>query len=113
MGASDGATHEREPLPAIGKRRRSRSTEIGVEMRYTRGGGPSGATIGLGRRCQDADERRDIDSCVSKSTRSGRTARDPTNPTRTASLGSAVLRHEQSDFDRGLAGVEWCIGHVA
>jgi hypothetical protein len=40
-------------------------------------------------------------------------AGDPTNPTRTAALGSAVLRHEQSDFDCGFAGVEWCIGHMA
>jgi len=41
------------------------------------------------------------------------TAGDPTNPTRTAALGSAVLRHEQSDFDWGFADVVWCIGQMA
>jgi hypothetical protein len=50
---------------------------------------------------------------MSKSTRSGMTAMDPTNPNRIAALGSAVLRHEQSDFDRGCAGVVWCTGHMA
>ncbi len=101
------------PLPAIGKRRRSTSTEIGVGMRYARGGGPSGPTIGFGRCWKDADKRSDIDRGASKSTRSGMTARDPSKPVRTAALGSAVLRHEQSDFGPGLAGVGWCIGHMA
>jgi hypothetical protein len=102
-----------KPLPASGERCQSGSTEIGVGMRYARGGGPSGPTIGLRRCWKDADKRADIDSCVSKSMRPGMTAGDPTNPTRTAALGSAVLRHEQSDFDRGFADVVWCIGHIA
>lgn len=112
MRVSDGATDERMNRYRRSVSGRSKSTEIGVEMGYARGGGPSGPTIGLRRFCEDTDKRRDVESCASKSTRPGMTAKEPTNPARVAASGSDVLRHEQSDFDRGFAGVGWCIGHI-
>jgi hypothetical protein len=71
----------------------------GVEMRYARGGGPSGTTNGLNGWKTEigyrADERRST-ACRFTSVI---TAVGPRSERRTAAAGSAVLRQVQSDFD--------------
>jgi hypothetical protein len=107
MGAWNGATYER-----ANRYRLSVSgvvlwpTEIGVEMRYARGGGPSGTTNGLsGWRTEigcRVDEKRGTACRLTPVI----TAVGPRIERRSASPGSAVLRHEQSDFDRVVGAVK-------
>jgi hypothetical protein len=82
------------------------STEIGVEKCQARGGGPSGTTNGLSGWRTEIECRADGKKGAACRLTSVITAFGPRSERRSAAAGSAVLRHEQSDFDRALERLE-------
>jgi hypothetical protein len=89
------------------------STEIDVEMRYARGGGPSGTMNVLGGWRTETGCRADEKNGTACRLIFVMTAVGPRSERTSAASGSVVPRHAQSDLEMGFFPRVWCIGHIA